>query len=117
MEYPLYFLQTEPFEGFTPQDIIRWLDGPVPDEQLAEAFAAVDGHCSALMHLVADDDVWGEQALYDWHDAKDRIVSVIIDRMHEEGIPLPEKPGMYYRVAPFMAKQGYQDINGHWEKE
>ncbi len=116
MEYPLYFLQTEPFAGFVPQDVIRWLDGNVPDELLAEAFVIVNNHCSALMHIVGEDDVWGDQALYDWNDVEDRMISIIVDRMHEQGIPLPEKQGTHYLVAPFMVKQGYQDCNGLWRK-
>ena len=114
MEYPLYFLQTEPFEGFVPQDFFQWLNRDVTDEQLAEAFAVVNNHCGTLMHLVADDDSWGEQALEDWHDVEDRFVSIIIDRLRKTDALLPEKHGTHYLVAPFMHNQGYRNCNGTW---
>lgn len=117
MDYPLYVLREEPFDGFFPQDLFQWLKTDVSDKQLAEAYAIVNCHCSALMLLKADDDPWGDQAFYDWRDVESEIVAMILKRTKESGIPLPEKKGTHYLVTPFMEKQGYKDYSGNWCKE
>ena len=117
MDYPLYILREEPFEGFIPQDLFQWLKSDVTDKQLAEAYAIVSSHCSTLMIFKADDDPWGDQAFYDWWDVEDEIISMIIDRSKKAGLPIPEKAGTHYLVTPFMNKQGFKDCSCGWRKE
>ena len=117
MDYPLYVLREEPFDGFFPQDLFQWLKTDIPDDRLAEAYAIVSCHCSALMLFKADNDPWGDQALYDWWDVENEIVAMIIERTKESGIPLPDKKGTNYLVTPFMEKHGFKDYSGNWRKE
>ena len=117
MDYPLYVLREEPFDGFFPQDFFCWLKTQTTNDQLAKAYVIVSNHCSTLMMFKADDDFWGDQAFYDWQDVEDAIIEQIKDRTIKYGIPLPAKKGTHYLVAPFMEKQGYSDHNGRWTKE
>lgn len=114
MNDSLYVLGEDPFEGFFPQDLFSWLEQGVSDAQLAKAYAVVSDHCSALMFILGDDDPWGDQALDDWWEVENRIVSMITDRQGKDGMLPPGNMGMHCLVAPFMERQGYEDCGGFW---
>ena len=111
MEYSLYALTREPFEGFFPQDILLWLKNDISDAQLAEAYAAVHEQCSTIMMFASDDDTWADQAYDDWKDVENELISAIISRMKKPGMPLTDKKGTHLLIAPFLEANGYGDAH------
>ena len=107
MEYSLYALTREPFEGFFPQDLLQWLKGDVTDRQLAAAWFAVHEQSNAIMMFSSDDDVWASQASEDWSDVEDELISAIISRMKEAGMPVTGIRGKLNLIEPFLKANGY----------
>ena len=116
MEYSLYTLHEEPFIGFFPQDFLHWLKSDRSDEQLAEAYMIVSNHCGCLMHMVAEDDPWLEQAYEDWHQVEMKTVTMILSRMKQLSNDCSMDKGIHYKIAPFMIRCGYHDNNSYWLK-
>ena len=96
MEYALYALNKEPFEGFFPQDLLQWIKDNPTDTQIAEAYIIVNEHCTALMHITNDNDIWENQAYQDWYEVEQELINLMIRRMRALGIPMPDKEGTYY---------------------
>ena len=96
MEYALYALSKEPFEDFFPQDLLQWTKDNPTDMQIAEAYTIVNEHCTTLMHITNDNDIWENQAYQDWYEVEQELILLIIRRMKILGIPMPDKQGTYY---------------------
>jgi len=111
MEYALYTLNREPFEGFFPQDLLQWIKGGISDRQLAEIYAIVNEHCTSLMHITDDNDIWISQAYQDWYEVEQELIVLIIKRMKELGIPTPCKQGTYYIAKAYTEYLSEKETN------
>ena len=111
MEYALYALSKEPYEGFFPQDLLQWTKDNPTDMQIAEAYTIVNEHCTALMHMTDDNDIWGDQACQDWYEVEQELINLMIRRMKELRIPMPDKQGTYYIANAYTEHVRQKEMN------
>lgn len=116
----MLILTTDLFEGFMPADLQVWLKCHNTDSDFAAALAAVHNHVGLLGHeLDETDDPWLIYAFEAWYEIELDLYNLIFDSMRqsnqrgETSYDLNQE-GLYYRVAPFMEKNGFQDGFGWW---
>ena len=112
MEEPLYFLNESFFDCWTPGDALNWLRDGVTDEQLAEAYRIVSGHCTQLT-MDADDheDPWNMEAFDDWYEVELKLADEITERMRKYGMEICEGKGYGRRIQPFLERY-MKEYNG-----
>lgn len=115
-------LTTEPFVGFMPSDLRVWLTGHNSDTDLACALAEVNDHVGLLGHELGEvEDRWLLYAYEAWWEVELELYDLIFDSMKRSN-QLGEteynltQEGLYYRVKPFMERNGYRDGSGWWIK-
>lgn len=115
-------LTTDPFVGFMPADLKAWVKSHHADPELATALAEVNNHVGLLGHELDEvDDPWLVYAFEDWYELELELYELIFNSMRQsnqrgETNYNLDKEGLYYRVAPFMEKNGFQDGAGWWVK-
>ena len=113
MNHPPYLTLTrEPFFGFMPEDVTRWLETHQADEDLALALSAVSRQTGMLMHLASEDDPWSDEAFERWEDVERALREDILARMrcsNAQGLTsyALTGPGWYPILRPFMEKHGF----------
>lgn len=115
-------LTTEPFVGFMPSDLRAWLADHNTDTDLASALAEVNDHVGLLGHELDEvEDRWLLYAYEAWWEVELELYDLIFDSMKrsnqrgETEYNLTQE-GLYYRVKPFMERNGYRDGAGWWVK-
>ena len=115
-------LTTDPFVGFMPADLQSWIKCHSTDPDLALALAEVNNHVGLLGHELDDvDDPWLAYAFESWYELELELYDLIFESMRqsnqrgETNYNLSQE-GIYYRVKPFMEKNGFQDGAGWWVK-
>ena len=115
-------LTTEPFVGFMPSDLRIWLADHNTDTDLASALAEVNDHVGLLGHELDEvEDRWLLYAFESWREVELELYDLIFDSMEksnqrgETEYNLSQE-GLYYRVKPFMERNGYRDGSGWWIK-
>lgn len=113
-------LTTEPFVGYMPADLRAWLNTNNRDTNLATALAAVNNHVGLLGYSLDEtDDPWLLYAYEAWWEVELELYDLIFSSMKRSN-QLGEtdydfnQGGLYYRVAPFMERNGFQDGAGWW---
>ena len=113
---------TEPFVGFMPLDLRAWLADHNTDKDLASALAEVNDHVGLLGHELDEvDDPWLIYAFEAWWEIELELYDLIFGSMKrsnqrgETDYNLNQE-GLYYRVKPFMERNGYRDGSGWWIK-
>ena len=115
-------LTTEPFVGFMPVDMRAWLKTHSADADLAAALAEVSNRTSMLGHELDEvDDPWLDYAHEAWWEVEQELYGLILSSMRHamdggEAHYDLEREGRYYRVLPFMEKNGYVGGTGWWKK-
>lgn len=115
-------LTAEPFVGFMPPDLRAWLADHNADTDLASALAEVNDHVGFLGHELDEvEDRWLLYAFEAWWEVELELYDLIFDSMKrsnqrgETEYNLTQE-GLYYRVKPFMERNGYRDGSGWWVK-
>lgn len=115
-------LTTSPFVGFMPADLQEWLKSHHADSDLATALAEVNNHVGLLGHELDEvNDPWLIYAFEAWYEIELELYDLIFESMREsnqrgETSYSLSQESLYYRVAPFMEKNGFQDGAGWWVK-
>lgn len=115
-------LTSAPFVGFMPADLQAWLKCHHTDLDLATALAEVNNHVGLLGHELGEvDDPWLDYAFEVWYELELELYDLIIESMRQsnqrgETSYNINREGLYYRVAPFMERNGFQDGAGWWVK-
>lgn len=115
-------LTTEPFVGFMPSDLRMWLTDHNTDADLASALAEVNDHAGLLGHELDEvEDRWLLYAFEAWWEVELELYDLIFESMKQSNQRGETKynltqEGLYYRVKPFMERNGYQDGSGWWVK-
>lgn len=115
-------LTTEPFVGFMPSDLRIWLADHNTDTDLASALAEVNDHVGLLGHELDEvEDRWLLYAFESWWEVELELYDLIFDSMEQsnqrgETEYNLSQEGLYYRVKPFMERNGYRDGSGWWIK-
>jgi hypothetical protein len=115
-------LTSEPFVGFMPSDLRVWLTDHNSDIDLACALAEVNDHVGLLGHELDEvEDRWLLYAYEVWWEVELELYDLIFDSMKRSNQRGETKynltqEGLYYRVKPFMERNGYQDGSGWWVK-
>lgn len=115
-------LTTEPFVGFMPSDLRMWLTDHNTDADLASALAEVNDHAGLLGHELDEvEDRWLLYAFEAWCEVELELYDLIFESMKQSNQRGETKynltqEGLYYRVKPFMERNGYQDGSGWWVK-
>ena len=112
-------LTRDPFVGFMPDDVRKYLTEHSDDRTLANAMAEVWNHAGSLGHeLDETDDHWIEYAYYEWWDLEREIFATIAARMEmadrcgEASYDLT-KHGIWL-IEQFMLRNGYDNGAGWW---
>lgn len=115
-------LTTAPFVGFMPTDLRVWIQNNHADPDLATALAEVNNHVGLLGHELDEvDDPWLVYAFEAWYEIELELYDLIFESMRksnqrgETSYNLNQE-GLYYRVAPFMERNGFLDGAGWWMK-
>lgn len=115
-------LTTDPFVGFMPIDLQKWIKVHHADPDLATALAEVNNHVGILGHELDEvDDLWLVYAYESWYEIELELYDLIFKSMKEsnqrgETRYNLNQEGLYRRVAPFMERNGFQDGAGWWVK-
>ena len=111
-------LEQDPFVGFMPDDIRNWLSLHSQDENIALAMMHVHNKVGRLMHESEEyNDAWADFAFMEWKELETEITETIIRLLESNTFgkrESPERAGTYYRIKPFMERNGYRDYSGWW---
>jgi len=115
-------LTAAPFVGFMPKDLQEWIKNNHTDPDLATALAEVNNHVGLLGHELDEvDDPWLVYAFDAWYEIELELYDLIFESMRKSNQRSEtdynlNQEGLYYRVKPFMEKNGFQDGAGWWVK-
>ena len=101
-------------EGFSPDDVLRWLEAGVTDDVLAEAYALVSDHVADLLWALGARDPWVGEAIDGWSEVETALLARIRARLIDEGVEPTEGRGTRALARPFMRRFGYEDVGGLW---
>lgn len=100
----------DPLPGIAARDFARQLGERPSDAMLAEAIALAGNKVGYLMHLVEEDEVFGDE-LDEWLALEKQLCQEVLLR---EGTIPGEGSGLMGMIAPFMERGGYVDACGWW---
>lgn len=116
-------LCSEPLKGWTVDEMRMWISQHTEESDLATATALVDMKAGWLMHLTDDEggEIYSEEE-HKWCELSNELYAKILSIMEKEnetGIANHDltKVGLFYRIEPFMHRNGYRDGAGWWVKE
>ena len=116
-------LCSEPLKGWTVDEMRMWISQHTEESDLATATALVDMKAGWLMHLTDDEggEIYSEEE-HKWCELSNELYAKILSIMENEndtGIAYHDltKAGLFYRIEPFMNRNGYRDGAGWWVKE
>lgn len=118
-QFPLFILEKEPLEGYTPTEAQQWLSSVTGEKTIAASYAVISNHLGMLMHEIDDDDPWGAEAFYAWQEVSNELYYRILSVLKAEDAEETERllsagKGTHHVVKPFMLRNGYRDGNGWW---
>ena len=105
-----------------PSDLRVWLTGHNSDADLACALAEVNNRVGLLGHELDElEDRWLLFAYEAWWEVELELYDLIFASMKASNQRVETEynlaqEGLYYRVKPFMERNGFQDGSGWWIK-
>lgn len=106
--------------GTKPDDVREWLSGHREEPALAYCYAFADNQWGSTEHEASDpvdsQNPYPDELCDAWFELTVELFGRIDAILESEGVRSGEE-GMCYRVAPFMARNGYSDGCGWWVAE
>jgi hypothetical protein len=116
-------ISSDPFKGYCPDNIRKWLNENDNEKGLAMAIARVDKHIGLLMHdlsfLEEPELSLASSAFYDWRKLQDELFAKVINILEAENAAekanrkISDK-GSRNVIMPFMERNGFHDATGWW---